>query len=127
MLENEMTHKLITYCLHHLFTDLRFIIYTSNDNQVPDFQQDSLTIDELCHILSAYNFKDGLRNTVQVSGINLIKGKLLKFPEHHAAKGSPGVKEIYPVIYEELKRYFYIWISDDLNIPPRFRYRYTEN
>lgn len=127
MLEYESFRLLLTSCRHQLFDDLRFIIYSSKDNQAPDYQHDSINLDELCHILSKYNFRDGIRDTVQISGINLIKGKLFKYPEHHTAKGSLEFKEIYPVINEELKRYFYTWISDDLNIPPQFRYRYTEN
>ncbi len=117
--EHFATEMMMLDCVDVLMKDLKFIIFSSDDQQGLNLQRDSLSLSELSEVLTRYNFKNGLENTIEIAGTNLLKYSILKFPEPHASKGGYSSLAIEELISKALKRYLDKRIRQDLDIMPR--------
>jgi len=113
------TESMILDCIDQIMKDLRFIIYCSEDSQGLNLQRDSLSLSDLSEVLTRYNFKNGIENTITIEGTNLLKYAIMKFPEPHASKGGYSAPVIEELISNALKKHLDIRIRKDLNITKR--------
>ncbi|MCH8547386.1 MAG: hypothetical protein LAT80_00825 [Balneolaceae bacterium] len=107
---------LITDAVEKILQDLRFVIYYSDLHHGPNLQQDSLTLADLSEILSRYNFRNGLENSIEISGSNLLNTSILKFPEPHIAKGGYPPLVVEGLFKKALGEHFAQRVKQDLII-----------
>lgn len=108
---------LIDSAVDKVLQDLRFVIYYSDLNHGPNLQQDSLNLSEVAEILSLYNFRNGLENSIEISGSNILNTSVLKFPEPHVAKGGYPPLVIEGLVKKALKDHFDRRVRAELNFP----------
>jgi hypothetical protein len=110
------TRCMLLSCVDELMEDLKFIIFSTDDQQSLNLQRDSLSISGLAEALTRYNLRDGLEKTIQVSGTNLLTNSVFRFPEPHAAKGGYSSTSIEEQINKTLRNYLDQRIRNDLSI-----------
>ncbi len=117
MAESVSYDMLIYSAVVKVLQDVRFVIYYSDPNYGPNLQQDSLTLSEVSEVLSLYNFRNGLENSIEISGSNLLNTSVLKFPEPHVAKGGYPPLVIEGLVKKALNDHFEDRVKADLNFP----------
>ena len=110
------TRCMLLSCVDELINDLKFIIYSTDDQQSLNLQRDSISMSELAEILTRYNLREGLEKNIQVSGTNLLLTPVFQFPEPHAAKGAYSSTVIEEWLRKILRTYLDQRIRNDLFI-----------
>jgi hypothetical protein len=114
--EHVATRCMLLSCVDSLIEDLKFIIYSTDDQQSLNLQRDSISMSELAEILTRYNLREGLEKSIQVSGRNVLSTPVFQFPEPHAAKGAYSSTAIEEWLGKILRNYLDQRIRNDLFI-----------
>lgn len=99
-----------------LIEDLRFIVFSSENNDGTNYQQHDISLDELAEIIIDYNFLKGIENSIEIKGPNILQERLIKFPEPEAVKNGFNKSYVKTIISDMFKNYFEIKLKQDLNL-----------
>jgi len=115
--EHVSSQMMILDCVDFLLKGLTFIIFSGDEPDALNLQRDSLSLPELSDILTRYNFRNGLENSIEISGTNILNTSIYKYPEPHAAKGGYSKVMIQGIITRRLKNHLETRIRKDLYYP----------
>ena len=99
-----------------LMKDVKFLVFTSKNNDGTDRQEHGFSYEELSEILSECMFTFDLKSTLKVNGDNLLKGRLTKLPDPLAIKSTYKQNVIHEHIEEEIFNFFRARMRKGLNI-----------
>jgi len=103
--ENNAMRNAIWNAVTHLLKDIRFIVFTSKEGKVLNFQKDSLTIDELSELLTKFRFQKNVYDCFTIDRHIILNQELYRYPDHHAAKNSIDKKDISSALIQKLRSY----------------------
>ena len=109
-------HNLIAEIAIDTLSDLRFMIYGMDKENMPSYQKDSITIENLSDVLSSYVFNKGLDHAINPRARNIIRDRLMKIPEEHAARGNYSSEDLNTYFRQAFANQFFSQIASDFGL-----------
>lgn len=98
--------SLINDSIEYLVSDTRFIVSGSKEFGDIDYQQDSINLDQLSHLLSGYLFKKGLKNTIKFNDLNILEESVYRYSNKNAVKSKFEPEELKAYMNTMFKGYY---------------------
>jgi len=123
-LEHKEMFRIVHHVADYIFARLRFELVASAHNNKPNYQEHSITAENLCKVLEDFMFPKGLDATLKINGNSILEGKIIRYPEPDVAIGAYDQKTIYDHLKKMIRDHIIENLYRNLYLPKLRGYKY---